>query len=176
MPRMLTTILTISLIGCAAGPRLMQADPAQDRPEQEGPARPPVPPQKKAEEQESDPRLEAIGGLGAAAMYFAFLSIGMSADGLAKKVYDGEQVRQLVKEVTGLLQVNAGQLKKVSKTGLVEEDRVFVDSMLEVMGMIRKYGDLLVGYSENPDEEHARAFEDHRKKTWAALKKLLGIK
>jgi hypothetical protein len=133
-------------------------------------------PAAQDEKPKDDSRLAAIGGLGASALYLAYLTIGTTADGFSKGVYDADQVKSTVESVSNLMKTNSDQLAAVRKGGLTEEDGRFVDEMIAIMGMLRDYGKHLVDYTKEKDPKVGDAFDEQRKKTWERIKKLLGIK
>ena len=160
MKRMVCSLVAFALVVCMAPVQI----PAQELPGQE----PKV---------EDDPRLVAIGGGYACAIYLAFVNIGMSGDAFAKGLYDAKKIEQIAGEIKTLSGNMAKLLKDVDKN--VKMAQVDVDSlneMVTILGLLQEYADSLIQYTKTKTQADADKFQENRTKTWARIKTMLGIK
>jgi hypothetical protein len=124
----------------------------------------------------TDPRLQAIGGGAAGSTYFAYLVIGMSGDAFRNDVYDAGRINQIMNEVKGAVKNFKKLLENLKDIDLTEKDKESLKGFVEVQDMLSDYCDCLVAYTKTKGKKEADAFQEARKKTWAKIKVLLGIK
>jgi hypothetical protein len=127
-------------------------------------------------EAELDDRLVCIGALAASHVYTTYGYVGGVADGYASETYDGEKVRDLMREVVNLGDTNVRLLKKVREGNIVEGDKRVVDEIIAVYGLLKQEAESLAAYAQSDDQADLDAFEAARKAAWPKIKALLGIK
>lgn len=118
-------------------------------------------------------RLEAIGALSSVNAQHTYLLIGAVSDAHVKGVYQGRQVRVLMKGVIQQTELLSGMLKKVGD-GLEEDDGEYVDQIIEIHVLLQAQARALSAFAAGPVEEKADAFEAARQATLKALEKLMG--
>lgn len=120
--------------------------------------------------------LETIGGFGGSYIYMTYAYIGVTADAYSKKIYQPQQVKVMMNETVSMIDKLNSMLIKVQKTDVVENDRKFVKSMIEILNLLQVEARSLSSLAETNDPTDIEAFEHAREQAWPKIKKLLGIK
>lgn len=114
-------------------------------------------------------RLEAIGGLSAVNAQHTYLLIGVISDAHVKGVYQGRQVRTLMKGVIQQIGSLSGMLNKLRDGNLGEEDDEYIDQIVEIHSLLQAQARALSGFAAEPVEDKADAFEAARQASLKAL-------
>lgn len=156
------TVLAV-LIGLGA---LAAAGRAQDA----SPAAAPAP----SAQPQQDACLEAVGGLSASHTYTTYMYVGVTADMLAVKGYEAEQVVTMMNEVTSLCQNAHRLVDKLQDGKLNEGDRRYLDEIQEIYQLLKSEAETLATFAKSGKPEDKGAYEAARKSVLPKIQKLLG--
>jgi len=120
--------------------------------------------------------LEAIGGFGGSYMYMTYAYIGVTADAYSKDIYTASQVKVMMEETVGMLQKLVKTLQTIRATNIVDSDKNYLDSMIEVYNLLKLEAESLAAFVSSNDRTDVEKYEQARKQAWPRIKKLLGIK
>ena len=122
-----------------------------------------------------DPRLLAIGVLAGQNIYTTYALIGSIADGYAYKAYEPGKVRQLMSDVAEMCQVAVNHLKSVQDTSLLKEDRAAIETVIEIMTLLRSEANALASYAESNDPDDLDAYNEARNTVWPKVQAMLQL-
>jgi hypothetical protein len=125
---------------------------------------------------DSNVYLETVGGFGGSYIYMTYAYIGVTADAYSEDIYQAEQVQIMMDETVGMLNNLIGMLQKVRDTDIVDNDKRFIDDMIEVLGLLKREAQALSTYAASKDPEDIKKYDEARKEVWPRIKQLLGIK
>ncbi|MDY6852701.1 MAG: hypothetical protein SV487_11600 [Thermodesulfobacteriota bacterium] len=125
---------------------------------------------------ENNVYLEAIGGFGGSYMYMTYAYIGVTADAYSKNIYPAGQVKAMMDETVKMLRKLVKSLGRVRTTNIVESDRKYIDSMIEIFDLLRLEAEALSAFASSNDRADVEKYDQARKKVWPRIKRLLGIK
>ena len=120
--------------------------------------------------------LETVGGFSGSYIYLSYAYIGVTADAFSKDLYQGSQVKVMMDETVSMFNHLKKQLHRVMNTNIVEEDRLFVQSMIEVLDLLKAEAEALSDFAVSNDKADLERYEGARKRAWPKIKQLLGIK
>ena len=129
----------------------------------------------RAEAQENK-YLEALGGFGGSYIYMTYAYIGVTADAYSKNIYKAAQVKVMMDESVNMLSNLVKMLEKVQTSQIVENDRKFIDSMKEILGLLKIEAEALSAFAASNDPKDVERYDQARKTAWSKIKQLLGIK
>lgn len=121
-------------------------------------------------------RLVAIGALTGAHLYTTYAYIGSVADSHRRGDYKPQRVRDLMTEVTGLIETSSKHLNKVRGDQLAERDKKVIDDFLAAYELLNEEAQALIAYSRSESHSDQQRFRQARHTTWPKLKRILGIK
>lgn len=119
--------------------------------------------------------LETIGGLGGSQMYITYAYIGVTADAYSKEIYPAGQVKAMMGQTKDMLRKVLPLLRSVQQTGLEESDREFLNSMIEVYGLLETEAEALSAFVSSHEKKDLERYDQARKEAWPKIKKLLGL-
>ena len=119
--------------------------------------------------------LETVGGFGGSYIYMTYAYIGVTADAFSKNIYQANQVKVMMDETVSMLNNIVKMLTKVQSTNIVENDKAFVDSMIEVLGLLKLEAESLASFAASGDPADVEKYDSARKQVWPKIKSLLGI-
>lgn len=119
--------------------------------------------------------LEAIGGFSGSYIYTSYAYIGATADAYAKDIYTAGQVKTMMDEKSKIIFHLIDMLNKVRNTNIVENDKIFIDSMIEILELLKVEADALSAFASSNNPADVEKYDVARKKAWPKIKQLLGI-
>jgi hypothetical protein len=130
-----------------------------------------------------DPRLLAIGALGASHVYTMYGYIGVMADGYVgvtvngenHRIYPAERIAELTPEIALMCDNCKTRLEALREVGLIEEDLTVVNQMIEIYGLLSRQAQALERFVESNSPQDADEFERIRTTVWPEIAGLLGI-
>lgn len=130
-----------------------------------------------------DPRLLAIGALGASHVYTMYGYIGVMADGYVgvtvngenHRIYPAERIAELTPEIALMCDNCKTRLEALRDIGLIEEDLAVVNQMIEIYGLLSRQAQALERFVESNSPRDADEFERIRTTVWPEIAGLLGI-
>jgi hypothetical protein len=130
-----------------------------------------------------DPRLLAIGALGASHVYTMYGYIGVMADGYVgvtvngenHRVYSAERIAELTPEIAMMCDNCKTRLEGLRDLELIEEDLEVVNQMIEIYGLLGRQAQALERFVESNSPRDAEEFETIRTTVWPEIARLLGI-
>ena len=117
----------------------------------------------------------SIGSLAASHVYTSYGFIGVTADAVDTGSLTSAQVIDLMKEVTSMIEINVKALQRV-RAGVGEQDREFLNELLQVYVLLQQEVDTLVTYARTKSTADGEAYESAREAAWLRIKGLLGIR
>jgi hypothetical protein len=122
-----------------------------------------------------DRSLETIGNLTAAHLYQSYLNIGLLADARESEVYTQAQAEKLLDSVARMLESGDGELARLLKDGLKDEDKEDVERARQLNALLRTQARELKLYWHTGDDSHAKKFQNVRQQSLAGIQAVLGI-
>lgn len=130
-----------------------------------------------------DPRLLAIGALGASHVYTLYGYIGVMADGYVgvtvngqnHRVYDANRIVELTPEITQMCENCQSRLEGLRDIGLTADDEAVVDQMIEIYSLLSQQAKALEAFARSNARRDADEFERIRTTVWPEIAGLLGI-
>lgn len=119
--------------------------------------------------------LETIGGFSGSYIYTSYAYIGTAADAYAKDIYPASQVKTMMDEKVHMLDNLMQLLQKVRGTNIVDNDKIFLDSMIEILVLLKTEAEALAAFTSSNNPADMERYEQSRKAAWPKIKKLLGI-
>ncbi len=119
--------------------------------------------------------LDAVGGFGGSYIYLTYAYIGMTADAFSKKVYQAEQVKDMMDETVSMLNKLIKLLGQVQTTDIAEEDKKFIDSMIDILTLLRAEAKHLSDYAKSNDPADVEKYDKARSTVLPKIKQLLRI-
>ena len=113
--------------------------------------------------------LIAIGSLAASHVYTSYGFIGVTADAVDTGSLTSAQVIDLMKEVTSMIEINVKALQRV-RAGVGEQDREFLNELLQVYVLLQQEVDTLVTYARTKSTADGEAYESAREAAWLRIK------
>ena len=129
-----------------------------------------------AGQSDSNIYLETVGGFGGSYIYMTYAYIGVTADAFSKNIYQANQVKVMMDETVSMLNNLTKMMSKVQATNIVDNDKAFVDSMIEVLGLLKVEAESLSSFAASSDPADVEKYDAARKQVWPKIKSLLGIK
>lgn len=118
--------------------------------------------------------LVAVGGLGAADVYIAYLAIGSIADAYEEKVYLADEVNSLADGIATFCENSKSLLQQLLKSA-DKSDRKAIQDIIDAYSLLIKQAKALIAYSQDNDPDTANEFEDYRQKAWTNISELLDL-
>ncbi len=130
-----------------------------------------------------DPKLLAVGALGASHVYTLYGYIGVMADGYVgvmvngqnHRVYDTDRILELTPEITQMCDNCKSRLEGLRAAGLIEEDLAVVNQMIDIYGLLSRQAKALESFAQTNSGRDADEFERARTTVWPEIADLLGI-
>jgi hypothetical protein len=119
--------------------------------------------------------LDAVGGLCGSYIYITYAYIGMTADAFSKKMYQPEQVKEMMDETVIMLNKLMKILGRVQTTDIAEEDKKFIVSLIEVLSLLRTEAEHLSAYAESNDMADVEKYDEARRTVLPKIKQLLQL-
>ncbi|MEW6262972.1 MAG: hypothetical protein AB1641_07825 [Thermodesulfobacteriota bacterium] len=119
--------------------------------------------------------LETIGAFSGSYIYTSYAYIGSAADAFAKDIYPASQIKAMMDEKVHILDNLSQMLQKVRSTNIADNDKVFLDAIMEILGLLKTEADALSAFATSKDPSEMERYDQARKKAWPKIKKLLGI-
>jgi hypothetical protein len=129
-----------------------------------------------AGQSDSNIYLETVGGFGGSYIYMTYAYIGVTADAFSKNIYQANQVKVMMEETVSMINNLMKMLTKVQATNIVANDKVFVDSMLEILDLLKIEAESLAAFAGGNNPADVEKYDSARKQVWPKIKTLLGIK
>jgi hypothetical protein len=120
--------------------------------------------------------LEAAGALAAAHLYQTYLNIGLLADARAEGMYDTATAQEVLSAVLSLGSRVDQQLDGIARGSLSREDRDVLAEVRKQSASLREAAQALRQFWKSGRKEDGAKYEALRKKSWAGIEKLLGLK
>jgi len=120
--------------------------------------------------------LDAVGRLAASHLYQTYLNIGMLADARAEGTYDTDSAREVLATVVGLVEGSEKQLDAIGRGTLTAEDKAALADVRKQSAALREVAASLDRFWKTGRKEDGARYEAQRKKAWAGIEKLLGLK
>ena len=122
--------------------------------------------------------MESFGGTASVAMYNTYLTIGAIADGYVNESYDAERVKALMAEQVGMMTNLITQMKDAlaaEKSGLLEDDRVYINEMILCLSYLKDEAQGLQDYATDELETSQQKYNTNRNLAWDKIEDLLGL-
>ncbi len=124
-----------------------------------------------------DPLLFSFGTVTAQSLFTTYMAIAELGDLWAHKAYDGAKVKQVAGPFKSFATSAQDALNKVAASGkLSSEDAEFAKQAAEANGLLAQTAGALMTVADDDTPANRNAFEENRKKTWAYISNMLGIK
>lgn len=120
--------------------------------------------------------LSTVGTLSAGHLHQAYLNIALLADARAEGVYDTPTATRLLGTVTGVMRSVDEQLDSVARLPLSDTDREALLKVRKQSAALKELATSLETFWKSGKKEDGAKYEKLRKKTWADLQELLGLK
>ncbi|MFH1092155.1 MAG: hypothetical protein V1742_11365 [Pseudomonadota bacterium] len=120
--------------------------------------------------------IDAIGALSGSYLYMAYAYIGVTADAYSKNIYPASQVKLMMEEKVNFLDKLMQRLQQVQATNLAPKDKQFVESMIEIFGLLKTEAQSLAAFAATNSPTDVEKYDLARKQAWPKIKILLGIK
>jgi hypothetical protein len=124
---------------------------------------------------EAEIYLETVGGFGGSYIYMTYAYIGVTADAYSKDIYQAGQVQVMMDEKVGMIENLIKLLQRVQGTELAPEDKAFVESMVDILELLKVEAQSLSAFAVSRDPSDVERYEQARNEAWPRIKKLLGI-
>lgn len=129
-----------------------------------------------------DPKLMAIGTLGASHLYTIYGYIGVMADGYVgvtvdgenHRVYTTERISELTPEITDMCDRCRVRLEAL-RGELNDEDLAVANHMIEIYDLLSRQARALERFAKSGTQEDAEEFEEIRTTVWPEIATLLHI-
>lgn len=132
-----------------------------------------VPVETPAEgEDEGNPALQAVGGLGIGHIQSTLGLIGVTADAFAKETYDTKKVEDLMNGTVNGIEAVKKLLRKLQDTTLSDDDEEFIDRMIGTYNALQREAKALSAFAKSRKPADAEAFEKARQAAVARLEQL----
>jgi hypothetical protein len=120
--------------------------------------------------------LESLGMLAGHSAYNTYIAIGSIADGYSCDVYTSSYVQELMVEQVDMLYLLDSSMITLLNSGFVsdEEDQASILQVREIYRLLINQANALKSYAISGSTEDADYFQVCRKKSWAAVSKLIG--
>ncbi len=114
-------------------------------------------------EEEGNPALQAVGGLGIGHIQSTLGLIGVTADAFAKEAYDAKKVEGLMASTINGIEVVKRLLRKLQDTKLAAADEDFIDRMIGAYNALQREAKALSNFAKSRKPADAEAFAKARK-------------
>ena len=122
-----------------------------------------VTPVPEVGEEEGNPALQAVGGLGIGHIQSTLGLIGVTADAFAKEAYDAKKVEGLMTSTINGIEVVKKLLRKLQDTKLADADEDFIDRMIGAYNALQREAKALSNFAKSRKPADAEAFAKARK-------------
>ncbi|MFH1136648.1 MAG: hypothetical protein V1816_11265 [Pseudomonadota bacterium] len=119
--------------------------------------------------------LETIAGFCGSYLLTSYGYIATTADAYAKDLYPAGQVKFMMENTISNLTSVAGHLQRVKATNIAESDKKFVDSVLEVLDVLKLEAESLAAVTSSKNQADVEKFDQASEQAWQKIKKLLKI-
>lgn len=119
--------------------------------------------------------LNTIGGFCGSYIYTSYAYIGATADAFTKDIYTPAQVKVMMEETVGILDNLMSLLASVRNTNVAPSDRQFIDSMVEVLELLKIEARALATFTQTRKQDDVQRYDRAREEAWPKIKKILGI-
>ena len=122
-----------------------------------------VTPLHEESDEEGNPALQAVGGLGIGHIQSTLGLIGVTADAFAKEAYDAHKVEGLMTSTHNGIEVVKKLLRKLQDTQLSPDDEEFIQRMLGAYIALQREAKALSNFAKSRKPADAAAFAKARK-------------
>lgn len=121
--------------------------------------------------------LETIGMLSGHSAYNTYIAIGGIADGYASDVYTSTYVQELMVEQVSMLYMLDSSMITLQNSGFITDDadKESIYDIREIYRLLINQANALKSYAVSGSTEDSDYFQVCRKKSWAAISKLIGV-
>ncbi len=121
---------------------------------------------------EGNPALQAVGGLGIGHIQSTLGLIGVTADAFAKEAYDAQKVNDLMIGTINGIEAVKKLLRKLQDSNLSDADQEFIDRMIGAYNALQREAKALAAFADSRKPSDADAFEKARRAAVAKLGQL----
>lgn len=120
--------------------------------------------------------LEFIGLVTTQHIYNTYLCIGSVMDNFVSEGYTAETTGTILDEQVALTGQLIEELKKLKNDVVtVKSDRTAIETMITILGGLKKQAEYGKLYSTSKDTDDASKFDEQRKENWEAISKFMGL-
>lgn len=121
-----------------------------------------------------EPSLVAVGTLGAANVYYSYLTIGSCADSFVAGTYDAPLAAAIANEVKFLNQGTIDSLRTMLiANGLTKEDKDALSYLIETYEILNRQASSLITFMTDRNDQ-GMAYQDYRAEAWNRIKQMFG--
>ena len=120
--------------------------------------------------------IETIGTFSGSYIFMTYGYIGVVADAYSKDIYKSRQVRDMMDEKVVFLNKLVESLRGVQQTNIDQNDREFIEAMIEILNLLKKEAESLSAFAASNDPEDVKRFDQARQEAWSQIKKVFGVK
>ena len=119
--------------------------------------------------------LETIAGFCGSYLLTSYGYIATTADAYAKDLYPAAQVKFMMENTVSNLTSVSSHLQRVKMTNIAESDKKFVDSVIEVLDVLKLEAESLAAVTTSKKQADVEKFDQASEQAWQKIKKLLKI-
>lgn len=121
-----------------------------------------------------EPSLVAVGTLGAANVYYSYLTIGSTADSYVAGTYDAPLATAIANEVKYLNQGAIDSLRTMLvANGLTKEDKEALIYLIETFEILNRQASALITFMTDRNDQ-GMAYQDYRSDAWNRIRQMFG--